>query len=126
MRATQSFLVAAMLRGAACGHNAAPKSRRSASAGPGAHGDANSASRKAGAWCAVQKTLQVITDRTLDVASSRFSSMAIGAASLKDSYIVDKACADGLLSMHEAAGLAYTTQVCSFRAAATLPVMPIK
>ena len=39
----------------------------------------------------MQKTLQVITDKTLDVASSRLSSMALGAASLKDSFIVDKA-----------------------------------
>ena len=60
----------------------------------------------------MQKTLQVITDRTLDVASSRFSSMALGAATLKDSYIVDKARVKGLRTMHRAAGLAYTMQVC--------------
>ena len=46
----------------------------------------------------MQKTLQVITDKTLDVASSRLSSMALGAASLKDSFIVDKAHALNLQS----------------------------
>ena len=75
------------------------------SAGRGAHGTADSLSRKAGAWGAVQKTLQVITDRTLDVASSRLSSMALGAVSLKESYIVDKARAVGLCSTHKAHGL---------------------
>jgi len=55
---------------------------------PGAGGGAG---RKAGTWGAVQKTLQVITGRTLDAASSRLSSMALGAASLKDSFLVDKA-----------------------------------
>ncbi|KAK9843503.1 hypothetical protein WJX81_006267 [Elliptochloris bilobata] len=58
--------------------------------GRGMQGAPESECCKAGTWGAVQKTLQVITDKTLDVASSRLSSMALGAVSLKDSYIIDK------------------------------------
>ncbi len=66
---------------------AQPAARVAGRRPPGAGGGAG---RKAGTWGAVQKTLQVITDRTLDAASSRLSSMALGAASLKDSFLVDK------------------------------------